>query len=126
MRTSDRKLNPSLKRQIIKTLAQTFADIKNLNEGEIFLNNFFTKAEIETFAKRLAVAYWLKKGRSYSNIKENLKVSSATIADVSSLLSNPGFSLAIKKIEAEEWAKVLMICRFKEGFSFLSDVLIAV
>jgi uncharacterized protein YerC len=104
MRTSDRKLNPSLKRQIIKTLAQTIADFKNLSEGEIFLNNFFTNAEVETFAKRLAVAYWLKKGRSYSNIKENLKVSSATIADVSSLLSNPGFSLAIKKIEAEEWA----------------------
>ncbi len=104
MRTSDRKLNPSLKRQIIKTFAQTLADFKNLNEGEIFLNNFFTEAEKETFAKRLAVAYWLKKGRSYSNIKENLKVSSATIADVSSLLNNPGFSLAIKKIEAEEWA----------------------
>lgn len=104
MRTSDRKLNPSLKRQIIKTFAQTFADIKNLNEGEIFLNNFFTKAEVETFSKRLAIAYWLKKGRSYSNIKTNLKVSSATIADISSLLNNPGFSLAIKKIEAEEWA----------------------
>lgn len=104
MRTSDRKLNPSLKRQIVKTFAQTLVDFKNLSEGEIFLNNFFTKAEVETFAKRLAIAYWLKKGRSYSNIKENLKVSSATIADVSSLLGNPGFSLAIKKIEAEEWA----------------------
>jgi len=104
MRTSDRKLNPSLKRQIIKTFAQTLGDFENLKEGETFLNNFFTKAEIETFAKRLAVAYWLKKGRSYSNIRDNLKVSSATIADVSSLLSNPGFSLAIKKIEAEEWA----------------------
>ncbi|RLC32795.1 hypothetical protein DRH13_01085 [Candidatus Woesebacteria bacterium] len=104
MRTSNRKLNPSLKRQIIKTFAQTLADLRNIKEGEIFLNNFFTNAEVETFAKRLAVAYWLKKGRSYSNIKENLKVSSATIADVSSLLSNPGFSLAIKKIEAEEWA----------------------
>ena len=71
---------------------------------EVFLSNFFTEAEIETFAKRLAVAYWLKKGRSYSNIRENLKVSSATIAEISSLLDNPGFSLAIKKIEAEEWA----------------------
>ena len=104
MRTSDRKLNPSLKRQIVKAFAQTLGDFKNLKEGEIFINNFFTEAEIETFAKRLAVAYWLKKGRSYSNIRENLKVSSATIADVSPQVDNPGFSLAIKKIEAEEWA----------------------
>lgn len=104
MRISDRKLNPSLKRQIFKTLAQTLADFKDLKEAEIFLNNFFTEAENETFAKRLAIAYWLKKGRSYSNIRENLKVSSATIAEISSLLDNPGFSLAIKKIEAEEWA----------------------
>ncbi|MEJ2441396.1 MAG: Trp family transcriptional regulator [Patescibacteria group bacterium] len=104
MRTSDRKLNPSLKRQIIRTLAQTFADFKDLKEVETFLTNFFTDSEVETFAKRLAVAYWLKKGRSYSNIKENLKVSSATIAEISSMIDNPGFSLAVKKIEAEEWA----------------------
>lgn len=106
MRISDRKLNPSLKRQIVKTLAQTLADFKNLKEVHTFLKDFFTDAEIETFAKRLAVAYWLKKGRSYSNIKENLKVSSATIAEVSSRMESPGFELAIQKIEAEEWANV--------------------
>ena len=55
-------------------------------------------------AKRLAIAYWLKKGRSYQNIKNNLKVSSATIASVQSQMENPGFQLALKKIEADEWA----------------------
>lgn len=106
MRVSDRKLNPSLKRQIAKTLAQTLADFKDLKEVYTFLKDFLTGAEIETFAKRLAVAYWLKKGRSYSNIKENLKVSSATIAEVSSRMKKPGFELAIQKIEAEEWANI--------------------
>lgn len=104
MRMSHRKLNPSLKRQITKTLAQTLADFKNLKEVYTFLEDFFTDSEIETFAKRLAVAYWLKKSRSYANIKQNLKVSSATIAEISSLMKTPGFQLALKKIEAEEWA----------------------
>ena len=46
----------------------------------------------------------LKKERSYENIKNNLKVSSATIASVQSMVGKPGFQLALKKIEAEEWA----------------------
>lgn len=106
MRISDRKLNPSLQNQIIKTLTQLLVDLKDTNEADTFLEDFFNKAELETYAKRLAVAYWLKKERSYTNIKENLKVSSATIATVEKLMKKPGFLLAIKKIEAEEWANV--------------------
>lgn len=106
MRTSDRKVNPILKTRIVKTFAQALADLKTPDDAELFLKNFFNESELETFAKRLAVAYWLKKGRSYSNIKENLKVSSATIATVQSLLKTPGFKLVIKQMEAEEWASV--------------------
>ena len=105
MRTSQFKLNASLKNQIEKTLAQTVADIKNLQESEIFLKDFFTDAELETFSKRLAIAYWLKKGRIYTNIKQNLKVSSATIAYVSEQMSKKGFVLALKKIEADKAIK---------------------
>lgn len=104
MRTSQQKLNPSLKRQIAKTLAQTIADIKEFDEAESFLNDFLTTAEYDTFAKRLAVGYWLKKERSYNNIRRNLKVSTATIASVQSMMKKPGFKLAIKLLEAEEWA----------------------
>ena len=104
MRRSGRVLNPSLKNQIIKTLAQTIADFRKLDESDTFLRDFFTDSEIETYAKRLATAYWLKKGRSYSNIKNNLKVSSATIADVSANMDSEGLYSALKKIEAEEWA----------------------
>lgn len=83
---------------------QTITDLKDTLETKIFLTDFFNESENEAFSKRLAIAYWLKKGRSYNNIKENLKVSSATIASVQSAMSKPGFKLAIKKIEAEEWA----------------------
>lgn len=104
MRTSEEKLNDSLKSQITKTLAQTLSDLKDAKESEEFLRDFFTESEIVAFSKRLAISYWLKKGRSYSNIKKNLKVSSATVASVSEMMNSEGFRLALQKIEAEEWA----------------------
>jgi uncharacterized protein YerC len=106
MRTSSNKLNRSLNNQITKTFAQTLIDFKNPIEMNKFLLDFFNESELETFAKRLSIAYWLKKGRSYENIKNNLKVSSATIASIEKLTKKPGFILAIKKMEAEEWANV--------------------
>ncbi len=106
MRTSIKKVNPSLKRQIVKVLSQTLADLKDVDEADSFMKDFLTNSEIEAFAKRLAVAYWLKKGRSYSNIKENLKVSSATVANIQSSMNSAGFKLALKKIEAEEFANI--------------------
>lgn len=84
--------------------AQTIADLRDLNEADTFLKDFLNETEYEAFSKRLAIAYWLKKGRSYANIKDNLKVSSATIASVQSVLEKPGVKLGLKKAEAEEWA----------------------
>jgi TrpR-related protein YerC/YecD len=104
MRISEKKLNPSLKSQIKKTLAQAISDLHDPHETDRFLGDFFTESEYEAFAKRLAIAYWLKKGRSYSNVKNNLKVSSATIASVQSKLDKPGLKMILQKIEAEEWA----------------------
>lgn len=104
MRTSSKKINSTLKKSLESLLAQTIVDIKNPEEAETFLNSFMTDSEVETFTKRLAVAYWLKKGRSYNNIKENLKVSSATISTVQSILGKKGVQEALRKIEAEEWA----------------------
>lgn len=104
MRTSEKDTNPSLKKQIKIAFAQTISDLRDVKEADQYLNDFLTDSEYEAFAKRLAIAYWLKKGRSYNNIKDNLKVSSATIASVQAMMEKPGFKLAIKKLEAEEWA----------------------
>jgi uncharacterized protein YerC len=104
MRTSNAKINPSLNNQIRKTFFQLIADTHSPEESGQILTNFFTNSELETFTKRLAIAYWLKKGRSYENIKQNLKVSSATIASVQEMMRSKGFENALKKIEAEEWA----------------------
>jgi uncharacterized protein YerC len=104
MRVSEKTVNASLEKQISEAFVQTIADLRDINEAKIFLKDFFNETELEAFTKRLAIAYWLKKGRSYNNIKENLKVSSATIAVVQSMIDRPGFKLALKKMEAEEWA----------------------
>jgi len=104
MRISQQKLNPSLKKEIKRTLVLALSDFKGEKEVDLFLADFLTDSEFESFAKRLAIAYWLKKGRSYENIRKNLRVSSATIANVQSMMDKDGFKLALKKIEAEEWA----------------------
>ena len=106
MRTSNVRLNPSIKKQITKSFDQLIADINSPEDVAILFKDFFNDSEYETFVKRLAVAYWLKKGRSYENIKQNLKVSSATIASVQTQVKKPGFVLALKRIEADEWANV--------------------
>lgn len=106
MRTSEEKINPSLKNQIVKTLAQSIGDLKSFDEANTFLEDFLTESELESLSKRLAIAYWLRKGRSYSNIKTNLKVSSATVASIQSKSRSEGFQLALRNLEAEEWANL--------------------
>lgn len=106
MRTSSFKLNPTLKKQIGKMFTQLICDLKSPKETDDFLKVFFNESEYETFIKRMAVAYWLKKNRSYSNIKNNLKISSATIASIQNTLNSEGIKTALKKIEAEEWANI--------------------
>lgn len=103
---SGTKINEILRNRIIKTLAQSVADIKTVEEAEEFLEGLLTEKELTGISKRLAVAYWLKKKRSYKNIADNLKVSTATISSVSAKMETPGIKKALKNIEAEEWANV--------------------
>jgi uncharacterized protein YerC len=106
MRKSSQLLNSSFKRQLEKTFFQLISDLKEVSDIELFFSDFLTDTEMSVFTKRLAIAYWLKKGRSYQNIKRNLKVSSATIASVQSQMNKQGYKKAVKNLEAEEWANV--------------------
>ena len=97
-------MNPSLKRGLLTTFAQMIADLENPKEVVSFLNDFFDEAELEKYVKRISVAYWLKKGRDEENIKRNLLATSKEINEAKKSLKKEGIQLAIKKIEAEEWA----------------------
>lgn len=99
-------MNPSLKRQLLKTFAQMIADFTKPSEIESFLTDFFSEKELEIFVKRISIAYWLKKGRDSENIKRNLLASQKEITQAQESLKKEGIKLALKKIEAEEWANV--------------------
>ena len=104
MRVSENKINNILRERIQVTLAKSLAEIKTTEDMHKFLSDFLTKNEYEGLSKRLAVAYWLKKKRSYANIMNNLKVSSATIASVQEKMDSDEFKKILKNLEAEEWA----------------------
>ena len=99
-------MNPSLKKQLLKTFAQMVDDLDGPEEIEVFLKDFFDNDELEKYVKRISIAYWLKKGRDSENIKGNLDASAKEIALARKLLTTKGVQLALKKIEAEEWANV--------------------
>lgn len=105
MNTSKRKINPRLGNQIKESLFNLIVDIESKSDAKNIFSDILTKEELEIISKRLAIGYYLKSQRSYENISNNLKVSSTTIANVSKMLKNKGFGLALKKIGAEEWAE---------------------
>lgn len=98
-------MNLTLKNQIEKSLALALSGFKNEKETLNFLSDFLTKNELETLSKRLGIAYWLAKKRSYENISTNLNVSSATISEANKLLKKENIQNAIKKIDADAWAE---------------------
>ncbi len=99
-------MNPSLKRQLFRTFSQMLNDLDNPKEIEAFLIDFFDEEELEKYIKRMMIAYWLKKGRDKENIKRNLLATSKEISLAEKSLRKNGIKLALKKIEAEEWANV--------------------
>src|SRR3989338_5524992 len=105
MQVSKVLVKKEVENQILTILSQVVSDIRNPEEANKFLHDFFTDVEIITIAKRLAIAYFLSRGESYETIKQKLKVSSATIASIQTKLSNNnGIKIALKKIQADQWA----------------------
>lgn len=105
MRVSEEKLNQNIKEQIFEILYQAIADLGNAQEVKTFFNDFLSETEQLALAKRLAIVLYLDKDRSYENIKDNLKVSSATIANTYKDIAKPGYQLALQKVKAEQWAE---------------------
>lgn len=104
MQVSKQKLNKTIEKQIFSILYQLVADTKTPEEAQALLADLLSETERQVFAKRLAIALFLDKGRNYENIKHTLKVSSATIASVQTLMGNEGIQLALTKVKAEAWA----------------------
>jgi uncharacterized protein YerC len=104
MRVSKKPVNSHLLNELDHLFHQAVADLKTPQEAQEFFKSFLSKAEHTTVIKRVGVAYFLQKGKSYNIIKQDLKVSSATISLIQNTLNTPGVQRTLKKINAEEWA----------------------
>lgn len=99
-------MNLILKKEIEKTFLQTIKDLRSDAELEFFLKDILGEIAYVKLVKKLAIAYWLRKKRSYENIKINLEVSTKEISEVEKLMDKKSVKLAIKYLEAEEFANV--------------------
>lgn len=98
-------MNLSLQKTIKQTFLRLLEDLKDKKEADVFFKDLMEE-DYEKFIKKLAVVYWLRKKRSNDIIKTNLGVTDKYIANVKKIMEKPGIKLAIKYMEAEEWANV--------------------
>jgi uncharacterized protein YerC len=104
MRITKKRLSKNLETQVQKVFYQLIADLKDTDETEVVLRDFLSQPARLSLAKKLSIALLLDKKRSYQDIKDTLKVSSSTIAEVDGRLSSPGLQLAVRKVKTDEWA----------------------
>lgn len=106
MQVSKNEVSKKVERKIYGSLYQVLADMRRADQVERFFEDVLSETEKTVLAKRLGIAMYLSKGKSYDKIRNDLQVSSATIATVQKWLEQrgEGLKLAIKAIEADEWA----------------------
>ena len=104
MQLSQNPINKTLEKQLDEMFYQVLAEVDSPEELRTILSDILTEGERIAVLKRLGIALYLDKGRSYEDVKNNIKVSSATIASVAENLGNEGWQEVIKRVKAEEWA----------------------
>jgi len=104
MQLSSNPLNKSIERQLSQMFYGIMAELSTPEQVITVLKDVLTEAERSAILKRIGIAIYLDKGRSYEDIKNNIKVSSATIASVAEGLGNTGWQEVIRRVKAEEWA----------------------
>jgi len=106
MQVSKKEVNKEIEKKIFNALYRVLADLKKPDEIKAFLEDVLSETERIVVAKRVGIAMYLSKNKSYEAIRTDLKVSSATIASVQKWLEQggEGLGLALKTVEADEWA----------------------
>lgn len=102
---SRKRMSVGLEKELRKMLLGVLVDEKDVNRFEHMFDALFTESEQLAAMKRLAIAVYLDKGRSYEDIGGQLKVSSATIAMVAEQMGDSGYQELVRRIKAEEWAE---------------------
>jgi TrpR-related protein YerC/YecD len=86
------------KQEDIELLYQALIALETKEECAYFLADLCTKKEVESMAMRLASAKLLMEGKTYDQVIEATKISSATLARVSTCVRyGKGYQTILKK-----------------------------
>ena len=85
--------------KIFFKLCESIASMKNADEASQFLRDILSYPEAEMIAMRLRVAERIEEGKTYDEIRREVKVSPNTIAKIQEWLkvSGEGFRLALER-----------------------------
>lgn len=97
---SSRQLSEKVHSEITSIFLEVLSSLKTSEDTAIFLKDFLTPTEKIVLAKRLAIAFMLKKKYSYESIRSILKVSAPTIASVNLRVkfSGKGYNKVLDKL----------------------------
>lgn len=98
----------SSNKQSISQFFQLLADLQKKGEMELFLKSFLTDSELQILSKRLAIVKLLAEKKSYEDIRQELQVSSATIASVAEQMESTGLQLGLRKIAFDRQLSVIL------------------
>lgn len=100
-RTNPRNLDSKVLMKYLDLLWTSIAELKSRDEVKSFFKDLLSKTESVMLARRILIAQLLLAGKSYDEIKEELKTSHATIANVQRWLESGfgGYENAIKNFE---------------------------
>lgn len=85
------KLTASEKQNLLFDLLNAFQIIRSPEDVALFIQDLFTKTEVQFLSKRLRIAKLLLQDKTYEEIEKELHVSHGTVAKVASWLSEKGY-----------------------------------
>ncbi len=95
-------MNDKLKDAATDRLFDAILSLQTIEECYSFFEDILTVAEIKSLSQRLQVAIMLRQGRTYTEICEATKVSTATISRVNRSLEYgaDGYKLVLDRLES--------------------------
>lgn len=104
MQTSSKQIDQDVNNQIENQFYKTLSQIRSESEMRSFLKAFLSETEQTVLQKRFAILSCVSQKKSYSSIEKLLKVSSATVSNISKLATLPAIKKVLDEQLAEEWA----------------------
>lgn len=107
-KVSSLKLHPSQKNRLIKQFWFALSETTNIEVVETFFKKILTQTEVVMLAKRLEILKYLFQGRSYEQIKHDLKVTDSTISRLSNIIheEDPKFLNVLGSLTKKEKARL--------------------